>query len=358
MNNRLIVFGITMAAGGIENLMHYFLLDCAKKHKFSSIKIVSSYPTIAFEDEYCKQGIDVVHISSWKKNRIYKKEINSIISDLDSNDLVYLNLSTYCNWTLLSCLKAAKCKIVIHGHNAHVRNPIKKIIHKVGRWKFIKIGHKIAVSEECSKFMFHGNHNIVISNGINSSDYLFDFNKREIIRHRYKIDCKKIVVGCVGRISREKNQLYLAKISKKYNEILFLFVGDFMNKKYKKCVLSNSASNCKFIGNQSDVGSYLSAMDALVIPSKREAFPLAAIEALTNGMPVFFYQKLQEKIPLSISSNENCYFLKNNLLDLGTIELSHLNRNNNNITKKTIYDISAFLDSIYKFLDSEVFCEY
>ena len=50
MNNKLIVFGITMAAGGIENLMHYFLMDCAEKKKFSEIIIVTSYRTIAFEE--------------------------------------------------------------------------------------------------------------------------------------------------------------------------------------------------------------------------------------------------------------------------------------------------------------------
>lgn len=358
MSNRLIVFGVTMAAGGIENLMHYFLMDCVKKNIFKNITIVSSYPMIAFEKDYIDQGIDVVHISSWRKNRIYTKEINSVLSDLDCDDIVYVNLSTYCNWPLLSCLSKIESKVIIHGHNAHVGNPIKKIIHKIGRCKFKKIGYKIAVSEECSRFMFKGKHSAIISNGIYSDNYLFDFRKREIIRDKLSIDNKKIVVGCVGRISREKNQLYLAKISRKYKEIVFLFVGDFMDKGYKKSVLAHSLSNCRFVGNQSNVGDYLSAMDALVIPSKREAFPLAAIEALTNGLPIFFCKKLLGKIPLSISTNKNCYFIEKHELNLEIIRTAHLNRNNNDVLRKTVYDVNAFLDSIYKFLYSEVFCEY
>jgi glycosyltransferase involved in cell wall biosynthesis len=355
VNNKLIVFGITMAAGGIENLMHYFLMDCAEKKKFSEIIIVTSYRTIAFEEEYEHLGINIIHICSWKRGRAYKKDVLSIISDLEPGDLIYVNLSTYCNWRLLSMLKKNKCKIIIHGHNAHVANIAKKIIHLIGRNKYKKIGYKIAVSEECSKFMFGGAHDAIIENGIDSNKYCFNIKNREESRAQLSIASKKIVIGCVGRISKEKNQLYLVKLSKKYKEIEFLFLGDFMNEKYKKSILASASTNCMFIGSKNDVERYLSGMDALVIPSKREAFPLAAIEALTNGLPVFFSEELKGKIPSSINLNENCFFLEDDSFNLRTIELSHLNRDSNQISKKYEYDIAVFLDKLYNFLDNEVY---
>ena len=140
MSKKMVVFGITSASGGIENLMHYFLLDCIKKSLFDEIIIASSYATIAFEDEYKRNNIDVIHISSWKNRSAYKKDINSIINRLNQNDLLYLNLSSYCNWELLSCVKKANCKIIIHAHNAHVGNPIKKVIHAIGKKRFNKVG--------------------------------------------------------------------------------------------------------------------------------------------------------------------------------------------------------------------------
>jgi glycosyltransferase involved in cell wall biosynthesis len=358
VSKKMVVFGITSASGGIENLMHYFLLDCIKKNLFDEITIASSYATIAFEDEYKRNNIDVVHISSWKNRTAYKKDIDSVIKSLNQNDLLYLNLSTYCNWELLSCVKKANCKILIHGHNAHVDNPIKKVIHAIGKKRFNKVGYKIAVSEECSRFMFDGNHNIIISNGIDSNKFWFDSRKREAVRSQLSIEDDRIVLGCVGRISKEKNQLYLTKLSKKYKDILFLFIGDFMDKNYKKRILSLKRKNCLFIGSQTDIGFYLSGIDALIIPSKREAFPLAAAEALTNDMPIFFLQNIKGKIPSSMVSNANCHFIENNSLDLGIICSSHSLRRNHKLVQKKDYDISVFLNSLYCFLDSEVFYEH
>lgn len=355
MNRKLVVFGITMASGGIENLMHYFLMDCSNKKKFDEIIIVSSYSAIAFEEEYIKNGIRVLHISSWRDGLSYKKDIDSILSSVSLNDLVYVNLSTYCNWKLLSCLKKTKCKIVIHGHNAHVGNIIKKLIHLIGRNKYKKIGYKIAVSEECSKFMFGGKHNIIISNGIDSEKYNFILENRQELRNKLSIEDKKLVIGCIGRISQEKNQLFLAKLSKKYSNILFLFLGDFMSEKYKKIILRSASPNCIFVGHKKDVEFYLSGMDALIIPSKREAFPLVAAEALTNGMPIFFLEKIKQKIPLSLSKNENCFFIDKNGIDLGIIKISNEKRMAGDITNNNEYDINEFLNKLYCFLNSEVF---
>ena len=344
-----------MASGGIENLMHYFLIDSARKKQFDEITIVSSYPSIAFEDEYKESKIKVIHVPSWRQRKKYKKKIDSIINDLQQDDLLYINLSTYCNWALLSSLKKSKCKIVIHGHNAYVDSPIKKIIHSIGKKRFEKIGHKIAVSEECSKFMFGFKHNAIIPNGINSKNFYFDIKNRESARNELSIEAEKIVIGCVGRISEEKNQLYLVKLSKQYKNILFLFIGDFMSEKYKKQIYSKIQSNCLFIGSKTNVGYYLSAMDAIAIPSKHEAFPLAAVEALTNGLPIFCYEQLKKKMPLSICKNKNCHFIEDDRFDLTILTSSHFARNANDVIKEKEYDLSIFLERLYNFLAKEVF---
>lgn len=348
--NNIYIFGITSASGGIENLMRYFILDSMKKNMFQKVFIVTSYNTIAFEQEYLDNGTNIIKIPQRKNRKNYKNALNNIVNNISPKDIIYLNISTYCNWTLFNTIKKCNCRVVIHGHNAKVSNPLKKILHYIGKKRFSKLGRKIAVSSECSRFMFGNKSNAIIHNGINSNDFLFNKNDRDFIRNELSIDKNAVVVGCVGRISKEKNQLYLSKISKKYPDLLFLFVGDFMNKKYKAKMISNSESNCIFVGQKNNVGMYLSAMDGLVLPSKSEAFPLSAAEALSNSLPIFCHPKLTKKLPEVFVSNRDCHIMLKNELDVSVLKESHNKRTIGITEQNNSFDITIFLKELYLFL--------
>lgn len=55
------------------------------------------------------------------------------------------------------------------------------------------------------------------------------------------------------------------------------------------CALGVEASVC-FLGNRSDFATYLRHADAFVLPSENESFGVAALEALSSGVPVFAYR--------------------------------------------------------------------
>lgn len=344
--NNLYIFGITSAKGGIESLMNKLILRLSDVHHETNIHIVTSFPKIAFEDEYKKRGVCIVKIPFKRKARMYMFAVRQILKTTTKSDVIYVNSSTYCNWMLFGLIKKCNAKVIIHGHNSYTPNIIKKIIHLFGRALFKNVGYKIAVSESCNRFMFNNKADSIINNGIDSRSFYFNFDERNRIRTKYSIKSKKIVIGCLGRISKEKNQIQLIKFANRYPNYLFVFIGGFMDDNYKKKILNKAQKNCLFVGEQENVGMYLSSLDALFMPSRHEGFPLAAIEAITNGLPVFCYKKLYKTLPEGIKNNKNTYvFDKDTFNDL-FLNQSNQTRSCSNISVNNDFDINIFLHKI------------
>lgn len=95
----------------------------------------------------------------------------------------------------------------------------------------------------------------------------------------------KIIIGYVGRISKEKNTLVLLEAFKKLDprKFFLLIVGDGQPEIVKKF---GQNRNCKVTGFIDNVEDYLQAMDIFVMPSLVETTSLATLEAMSCGLPV------------------------------------------------------------------------
>ena len=351
--NNLYIFGITSAKGGIELLMKQIIFDIATKHPETKIHIVTSYSNIAFEDAYKQVDVDIIKIPSRSEKHAYKNSLKNIIASLHKDDVAYLNIATYCNWTLFKQVKNANCKIIVHGHNANTSNIIKKVLHVIGRVRFANVGYKIAVSEQCNRFMFGGKADEIIDNGIDSKLFKFDINDRRNIRKEYGIDDNKIVVGSLGRISKEKNSLYLVKKAKDFPNYLFMFIGGFMNKKYEAKIRKAASPNCIFTGEAGDSWTYLSALDAMVVPSKMEGFGLVFVESLTNGLPTFCLMTLYNKLSSIIKNNKEMYAFDSRSFTEKKLQQSNFDRNVNKVGFINTYDIVGLLSKIERVIYHE-----
>lgn len=95
----------------------------------------------------------------------------------------------------------------------------------------------------------------------------------------------KIVLGYVGRISREKNLVVLLnvflKLHSKFDNIFLLIVGDGPER-----WIFNNKKNVKVTGfiSHEEVAEYYRAMDIFVLPSVTEANSLSTLEALKSGV--------------------------------------------------------------------------
>jgi glycosyltransferase involved in cell wall biosynthesis len=102
------------------------------------------------------------------------------------------------------------------------------------------------------------------------------------------------VVGFVGRLVREKGLLELFAASRLVRErfpgVCFLLVGPVDAPKRDAVTPATAqvfgvADVCRFLGLRSDMPELYALMDVLVLPSHREGFPRAPMEASAMGVP-------------------------------------------------------------------------
>lgn len=112
------------------------------------------------------------------------------------------------------------------------------------------------------------------------------------LRRFYSIPENAILIISVGRFSREKGQMLLARafriISAKYKEkpVYCIFCGDGpIEGEIRHYAAVNNLKNMLFAGRVDNVHEYLSASDIFVMPSDIEGMPNAMMEAMCYGLP-------------------------------------------------------------------------
>ncbi len=120
----------------------------------------------------------------------------------------------------------------------------------------------------------------------------------DIRKNIFKMDDNTFVILQVGRVNKMKNQLLtLQAISMLDDEIkenlLIVFVGIIEDQNYYQEILEFCDNNrltekVQFLGARSDVNKLLFASDLYVMPSERENFSIAILEALSAGIPTIY----------------------------------------------------------------------
>lgn len=107
-----------------------------------------------------------------------------------------------------------------------------------------------------------------------------------LAKSRIGIPPDRMVIGYVGRVSKEKNISVLLAAFKKLKHqknVFLLIVGDGPEKQVEEL---KELHNCKVTGFVNNVEDYLKAMDIFVMPSLTETTSLATLEAMSTGLPV------------------------------------------------------------------------
>lgn len=132
---------------------------------------------------------------------------------------------------------------------------------------------------------------VTVHNGINPDVYRastdYDVQKEELGLHP-----SAVVVGVIARLSPEKGVDVFIRaaelISEKVPNVEFLIVGDGPDRQRLEALAHahHVLGNTVFAGARRDIPAVLSVVDVLAIPSRSEAFSLAALEGLAAGVPV------------------------------------------------------------------------
>lgn len=297
---RVLVFGITDNPGGVEAvIMNYYRCFDAKKVQCD---FLCNTEKVAYEEEIKKRGGKIFRVTARSVDPArFKRELTEFFEKNAKNyDVFWMNVCSLANIEYIKLAKKFGIKRrIIHGHNSeNMDSRLRGLLHLFNKKQIAKYATDFWICAYDSLDWFYpksikksGNYKI-INNAIDFNTYKFDAKIRNEYRKQEKCG-SKTVIGNVGRLHFQKNQMFLLDVFDEYNKLnpdsVLWLVGDGPDKEMlkEKVAKLGLGEKVKFLGSRPDVPKLLQAMDIFLFPSVFEGFGIAAIEAQCAGLPTF-----------------------------------------------------------------------
>jgi len=170
-----------------------------------------------------------------------------------------------------------------------------KLYHKLDLW-LLKYAHStVAVSPVLKKTLdrsrSNGSSTQLILNAVDQNE-LSGTGSSNAIRKRCGCSINPFIIGCFGRLSKEKGQEFLLRAFSQLNAetsgLSLLFVGDGPERKRLEHLAQkmNLSEQVFFEGYRANMLDYYKAIDLLVLPSLSEGLPNVILEAMSLSVPV------------------------------------------------------------------------
>jgi len=154
---------------------------------------------------------------------------------------------------------------------------------------------------------------VFIPNGVDSSKFLFNSEKKAQIRQQLGIGEEKKVAIITRRLVDKNGVIYLARATEflQSRGIYFIIIGDGPERIRVEAEFTRHCGNrAIFLGNKShrEIIDYYSAADFSVLPSLMEATSISGLEAMAAGLPLVGTEV--GGIPELIKNGKNGYLCK------------------------------------------------
>lgn len=286
-----------MMGGGVEATImnHYRHIDrgCVQ---FDFV--VDEDSTTVPREEIEALGGRVFVVPPYKKLPHYLKACEQLFRE-QKPDIVHSNINALSVFPLAAAKQVGVPVRIAHSHSTSNPRELTKTLMKNMLKPFSKVNptHLAACSEYSARWLF-GDRVVdagdvqIIKNAVDL-DY-FAFNPEVRARKRAELGIKddQLVIGQVGRMCTQKNQMFSLKV---FSELLrrlpnavLVFAGDGeMHQQLKyKAREQGIDTSVKFLGARNDVNELYQAFDELILPSVYEGLPVTAVEAQTSGLPI------------------------------------------------------------------------
>ena len=294
---RILITGLKEPAGGVESAV----LAYTERFDHNAVETDFAFVCgkVSFEDRLHGEAF-------YLPNRVrhplaYRKQLKAIFSN-KSYDALWCN---YSGLTNIDFLKEAKRRGVpvriIHAHAARHSwgNRLMKYLVPFFHNKNQKIIDRYptdfwSCSKKAATFMYGSalaETTRIVPNAVDTKRFVTDPATAQAVRKEWRIPENAVVIGHVGRMCAEKNQLFLLRIMKEIaaqNEnAVLLFVGDGELRDEVTTYAGTLGLDDKviFTGTRSDIPALLQAMDVFLLPSLTEAFPVTVVEAQAANVP-------------------------------------------------------------------------
>jgi len=294
------IFGEPIANGGEESFVMN-MYECIDKKRLQFDLFTPYYcENVNTKKKIESYGGKVIvrnkRFNSKLRKLYFMRELKKFL-DTNKYDVVHINSGS--TIMLASGARIAKKsgvkKVIVHSHCASKINMKTKILKKFCEILFIYNTDEYlacsSIAAECKfpKSICEQKEYKVIKNGIQLKKFQYSEETRNEYRKLLKCE-KSFVMGNVGRMGVEKNQMFLLdileEILKTEIDAKLIIVGngelkERINEKIKEKGLEN---NVILLSDRSDVNKILQAMDIFVFPSLYEGLGIAAIESQAAGL--------------------------------------------------------------------------
>jgi len=305
MKRRICCFCETWESGGIESFITKMLLHMDLKEMEVDI-VAACLKDSVFTAGLKEKGVRFIELSgelhSLRNYRIFRNLLRN-----RGYDVIHFNLFQGLSLFYVQIAKNEGVPVrIAHSHGSNLRNSklkqVKLIVHELGKCLWESAATTFwACSRAAANFMFYDADSAsIIPNGINTEQFIFNAEKRDLIRAELGLD-KRYVVGHIGRLSSEKNQEFLLNafshlIKIQPNSRLLLVGSGPDETKLKEQVAQlKLTEHVIFYGTSTHVEHLLWAMDVFAFPSLFEGLGIACVEAQAAGLPVLCSDKIPEE---------------------------------------------------------------
>ena len=340
-NMRILEVCVDLDGGGIDRYLYNY---CSRiKNIQFDFALVEQEKVGILEKPLRDLGCNIFYLprlqSGLKKNY---KALENILKN-NKYDAVHVHLGAK-SFNALRCAK--KCGVqtrIVHAHIAgEPENRIICITRRIFSY-FSKMyaTDLAACGVEAAKWVwgekaFAKGKVKIHSNAIDTKQFMFDSSARATYRKELKIE-GKIVVGHVGRVCEQKNQIRLINIFEKMvqinpNAVLLIVGRDSLEGKCEKLARELGIMDyVRFLGVRDDVDKLLNAMDVFVFPSLYEGLPFTLVEAECNGIPIVYSDSVTDEIQINKNVLRLSLSETNEVWAQKAFEVYKLNRDDNSI---------------------------
>lgn len=274
--------------GGVESCLYNYIKRL-KREDYNFIFITHGSPNLQIVHQFEELGCTFYQVTPKSQNLV--KNIRSLwtIFHKEKPDIVHCHIS-HSNYAPL-CV-AAFCKVKMRISHSHDFRPSKGVLRRLeGLLISLFATHFVACGKDAGEYLYDKQDFQILRNATELQRFAYNNEVRKHLRKELGIQKDEIVVGNIGRLHQQKNQLFLLDIfhhfNKKHPNSKLLIIGEGP----LKATIINKAKQLGIdgslilISNQTNIQDYYQAIDLMLMPSNYEGLPFVLIEAQLSGLP-------------------------------------------------------------------------
>lgn len=306
---------------------------------------------------FADRAIDFFQLRFEKRTgRKLKRLLKTINPDIIH---AHLHIQNYLRWAIKVSKKGKNTRVFYTCHNLPVYYFSGRELNNT-RYLISKINMQVIALHDSMRDEINGilsiNNTVVLKNWIDFSRFRSITESKSSIRKSMGIPEDSFVIGNVGRIVEQKNQVFLVEVlncivKMKHNAFLVI-VGDGFEiikrdlrelaKKY------NIENRLLLLGVRSDVERVYKALDVFMLPSIFEGLGMVAVEAQVAGLRCL----LSDHVPRETYLCDTTFYLSLNDANKWAEAALQNTKNKNSFNNIDDYNISYGIKELEKIYDS------